>query len=466
MLDRRRFVLGSAAFAAAACAASGPERTGSPDAPATAPVPVDDRLRARRHLITRWAADPFALGAYSYLPVGATPADRATLAEPVRDRLLLAGEATWVDAPATVHGALASGRRAAQRLLDGDAGRVLVVGAGMAGVAAARVLQDAGRATTVLEGRDRIGGRVWTDTTLGPAVDLGASWVHGVTGNPLVALAAEAGVELVPFDQEDEVVRRVGGVVPAADLRAAERVLDRARRLAPDQPPTASFADALAAALAEDPLAADRRRVLDSLVTATIEHEFGASIDRLSAREGDEGRALRGGDALPAGGYAPLVAHLARGLDIRLGLAVARVELDPGTAPGAPGVTVTGRDGTRLDADAVIVTVPLGVLQAGAIDLGSALPAAHRAALGRLGMGLLDKVVLELDRPVWPDASIIGFVPPTGRRFVEWVPRPADGDGTAIVTGFNAADVARDLERLDDDAVVAAALDALAGLHG
>jgi monoamine oxidase len=69
-------------------------------------------------LITRWASDPFAWGSYSYLPPGATPAVRATLAEPVAERLFFAGEATAQDYPATVHGALLSGRRAAQQIID------------------------------------------------------------------------------------------------------------------------------------------------------------------------------------------------------------------------------------------------------------------------------------------------------------------------------------------------------------
>lgn len=467
MLHRRGFLLGSAtAVAALACAApgpaAGPPRPTAPPDPGTS-APTGSGLQARGHLRTRWAADPFALGSYSFLPVGATPADRAALAAPIQDRLLLAGEATWVDAPATVHGALLSGRRAAEVLLGSDARAIVVVGAGMAGLGAARALHDAGLAVTVVEGRDRIGGRVWTDDSRGRPVDLGASWVHGVTGNPLVRLAAEAGVDLIPFDDEDEVVRRAGRPVAEADLQAAQDVLDRARRAARDLTAAASFADALAAALADGPLDERQRRVLDTLVTATIEHEFAAPIGRLSAREGDEGRELRGGDALPAGGYGALATHLARGLDIRTGMTVARVELDP---PDGGAAAVTGRDGTRLEADAVIVTVPLGVLQAGAIEFRPELPAPHRSAIARLGMGLLDKVVLELDDAVWPTATVLGLVPAQGQRFVEWVPLDREDGAPALIMGFNAADVARELEQLDDDAVLAAALDALSQLAG
>ena len=67
---------------------------------------------------------------------------------------------------------------------------VVIVGAGMAGLAAASALVDAGVATIVLEGRDRIGGRIWTDRSLGVPLELGASWIHGEKGkNPVTALA-------------------------------------------------------------------------------------------------------------------------------------------------------------------------------------------------------------------------------------------------------------------------------------
>ena len=190
-IDRRTFIKGVGVTAllgfAAACGAG----STVPTTPVVTLGRGSTGLRAA--VATNWSRDPYALGSYSFLRPGAGPGDRRRLAEP-QGRLFFAGEATSEASPATVHGAILSGIRAAGEA-DGElggAGRVLVVGAGAAGLAAAHRLASAGYAVTVLEARDRIGGRVATATVGGLPVDLGASWVHGLRGNPLVPRRSRA----------------------------------------------------------------------------------------------------------------------------------------------------------------------------------------------------------------------------------------------------------------------------------
>ncbi len=82
--------------------------------------------------------------------------------------------------------------------------QVVVVGAGIAGIAAARWLTDRGMSVIVLEARDRIGGRIWTDESLGVPLDLGASWIVGAADpNPIWNLRQQEGWRVVPNDFEN-----------------------------------------------------------------------------------------------------------------------------------------------------------------------------------------------------------------------------------------------------------------------
>ncbi len=75
----------------------------------------------------------------------------------------------------------------------------IVVGAGVAGLSAARLLARAGRRVVVLEARERVGGRVFTDRTDGHVTDRGASWIHGITDSPVAAAARAFGMPMVEF---------------------------------------------------------------------------------------------------------------------------------------------------------------------------------------------------------------------------------------------------------------------------
>ncbi|MCV6591527.1 MAG: FAD-dependent oxidoreductase, partial [Silicimonas sp.] len=153
------------------------------------PLQARGRRRATGYLRTNWSRDPFSYGSYSYFAKGARRAQARDLAEPVGGRLFFAGEATHPDYNSTVHAAYESGLFAAQAVSGTEARRIAVIGAGASGLAAASALAGQGREVQVLEARGRIGGRIWTDSRLGMPLDLGASWIHGTSGNPLTALA-------------------------------------------------------------------------------------------------------------------------------------------------------------------------------------------------------------------------------------------------------------------------------------
>ena len=329
---------------------------------------------------------------------------------------------------------------------------VVVVGAGMAGLAAARRLADAGVEVTVLEARERIGGRMWTDTSLGVPIDLGAAWIHGTDGNPIVGLAADAGAATVETDFSDVVVYDGQRVVDEAAVQAAfaawDEITARLEALSENAGDDVSLAEGLAeVADLNDP-------VMAWVVRSAVVSEYAADPEQLSlAWFGQEGQ-FEGPDLILPGGYAQLAQHLAHGLDIRTGTEVTRI------ADDGSGVQIDTAHG-QVSADRVVVTVPLGVLKAGAIAFDPPLPDAKRRAIERLGFGLLNKVVLAFEEPFWPEApdmlGLLGSAQPVGD-----VLNGLTFADSPVLVGIRGGAAARSLESLSDENAVAEVVEAMA----
>lgn len=422
-------MLGSLAFGVSAALA------------ACTPCDADSGIRSRvpdrptSFLRTSWSADPFALGSYSYLAASDLGSSaREVLAAPA-GRLFFAGEATSTSAPATTTGAWESGERAAAAVAD-TTGPVIVVGAGFAGLAAARALVAAGREVTVVEGRDRTGGRAHTVAFAGGVADLGASWIHGAADNPMTALAADAGTRLIPFDYENQI---------GADEAALEWLEEVAWEASDaDDPEARPLSDLLPTTLTAGQTWA---------VAVEVAGEYGADPDRLAIAALDEGDEQRVGDALLSDGYGALVSEAATGLDIRTDWPVTRITQD------AAGVTLTADGGQTLTGGVAIVTVPLGVLQAGAIAFDPPLPEEKTAAISALGMGLLDKLWLAFDEVFWdPDVDVINIVDPENPRAWPFWVNGYKAFGLPILLGFAGGAAAERNARLTDDELVASAM--------
>jgi len=363
------------------------------------------------YIRTNWSKDEFAFGGYSYVAKGATRRDTRALRRPVADRLFFAGEATNPVHNSTVHAAYQSGLLAADTIEATDRQRIAIIGAGMAGLAAAHQLAGAGKDVTIFEARDRIGGRLWTSDELGPPLDLGASWIHSPIGNPLTELADELGLARVETD--DSTAYR-GGDGRLMDYGEVPGWLE-------DE--------------------------VETQVSAGADAEL---INEWAYWRGD---GFDGTDVIFPQGYSPILKAARGDFAVNLSSVVTACKWSDA------GVELTIRGAAAERYDAVLVTVPLGVLKRGSIQFEPALPDRKQRAIERLGMGVLDKVYLKFDRAFWDEETWIG-TPETGLpqgQFNQWL-NLHKFLGEPIIVAFNGASPAFALAEEDDQAVIGKAL--------
>ena len=323
---------------------------------------------------------------------------------------------------------------------------VIIIGAGVAGLAAAAALRRAGRSSVVLEASGRAGGRAWTVAVGGDAFDLGATWLHDADRNKLRELAEAAGDALLDADGPRRRIMMVEGrPATAAEEEGYWRAVedfDRVCHARAGEDADVSVAEAIAG-LRADPWMATIETWEAAQISAADPRRF--SVRDWAANE------LAGRNLWVPGGIGALVERRLAPLagEIAFGTPASRV------AWGGHGVRVETPRGT-LRAKACIVTVSVGVLAAGGIVFDPPLPASHQDAIAGLPMGLLTKVALEV-----PGGERLGIEPGTvvrrrlGRSLEPVMSFHFWPHGAGHVAGFVGGPTAWDLARAGEGATKA-----------
>ena len=336
---------------------------------------------------------------------------------------------------------------------------VVILGAGIAGLAAARQLKTLGfKNIIVLEGRNRIGGRIVTDRSMGFPMDMGAAWIHGPNNNPIATLARSANAKtfvtaddsLAVFDENG--VKLATNTVDAAFVRY-ETVLKKVKN-------NALVSKSVRQVIVEQDPSVLNDLLMQWQLTTFAEFDAGGDIAQLSSKYWDEDENFAGADAVLPNGYDAITAFLAREVaDIRLNQTVLAVDYV------GEKIKITTDKGT-FEADRLICTVPLGVLKNNTIAFTPEWPTARKLALNRLQMGVVNKVVLTFDRKFWGDEQYIGFTDSTKGKFPYFLNLTKVTPLVFGLVAFSFGNYASQMEALTDAQIQAEIMATLRKIYG
>lgn len=328
--------------------------------------------------------------------------------------------------------------------------KALVIGAGIAGLSAAWNLQAAGIDTTVLEARDRIGGRVWTNRDFADIpVEFGAELIHGRGAEVNTwGWIRKLGLRTWHWNKLDDSMIRTdaGDWLTMGEARAQSPELDVTRSWelgdvpAPrDDEDLGSYLQRIGFSPAQMRYVqrsfanaeGDAMRYLNAKAHAHLFHDSDASEDYSDHRILD--------------GYDAYYTQLAAELDIHLNCEVSHIMW-------SDGVQVQTAAGAIYVADAAVITLPLAALQAARVQFAPLLPAVKNEALAGLQMGPVLKLVYRFAAHILDPK--IGAIYAAGCPPMWWSPSLGRQGGAVIWTAFATGDYARELLQLGEAAAL------------
>lgn len=321
---------------------------------------------------------------------------------------------------------------------------VIVIGAGISGLAAAKKLKEQGFIIRILEAQEKVGGRLRTDRSLGVAFDEGASWIHGINGNPITSLAQQAGMQTAHTDDESLRSYDIGGAARSNTVYSDAEdefyaILETLMNSGNANQSFETVFNSLHPAYAND-------RLWKFFLSTYLTFDTG-DLNRLSSLLYHEGETFGDDERISINGYDTIPTYLASGLDIQLNQKVTKIHYSDAK------VKITHNE-NESEADYVIITVPLGVLKASTIQFIPALPVAKQNAIQKVGMNCVNKFLLTWDAAFWDDVQYITYTPEARDKFNYFVNIKKNQPTVNALMTFAYADYARQTEIMTDAEII------------
>lgn len=333
---------------------------------------------------------------------------------------------------------------------------VIVIGAGISGLAAAKRLKEKGFEVTVLEAQEKVGGRLKTNRSLGIPFDEGASWIHGINGNPITNLAQQAGMQTFETVDDSRKSYDIGGILRSNTVfdNTETEYYNILSTLKNSGNPAQSFQTVFQNLYPNK----FNDRLWKFFLSTYFTFDRG-DLDKVSSVLYDEGEEFGGVEKIATNGYDTIASFLSFGLNIRLNERVSKIDYSNAK------IKIT-HNGSISEADYVIVSVSLGVLKANKIEFLPSLPAAKQNAIQKVGMNCVNKFLLTWNTAFWDDVQYISYTPEIRDKFNYFVNvKKFSPNANALMT-FAYADYARQTETMSDSQVISEIMSHLKDIYG
>ncbi|XP_056377226.1 lysine-specific histone demethylase 2 isoform X2 [Hyla sarda] len=346
---------------------------------------------------------------------------------------------------------------------------VIIVGAGPAGLAAARQLHNFGLQVMILEARDRIGGRVWDDKSFkGVTIGKGAQIVNGCINNPIAIMCEQIGIKMRKLREKCDLIQEGGRITDEAiDKRmdfhfnaildvVAEWRKDKSQHQ--DVPLGDKIQEIYKTFIQESGIQfTDEEEKVLQFHLSNLEYACGSNLHNVSARSWDHNEffaQFSGDHTMLTDGYSAITDKMAEGLDIQFKSAVKTIDYS------GQEICLTTANGKMYNAQKVLVTVPLALLQKNMIHFNPPLPEKKIKAINCLGAGIIEKIGLQFPYKFWDSkiygADFFGHIPPDPSKrglfsvFYDMDPQGKHAFLMSVITG----DAVTFIKNMDDKQVV------------